>query len=115
MTQFYIPLILVVSIRRHINNELEYFRSTSGISNNSLLQITVRATNLVPGSTYRINSIATGSIGSGANTLSVRDSSNNFGTSLSTWQLAVDPDNNSVSDDPNENTPTPCNIVHHFQ
>lgn len=76
-------------------------------NNNSLMQIIVRATNLIPGRTYLLSSVASASIGSGASVLSIKDSSNNYNTTISNWASAVDPDNNSVSDDVNENNPTP--------
>jgi uncharacterized repeat protein (TIGR01451 family) len=66
-----------------------------------ILRIQLRATNLVPDSIYLSSAIGSGQIGAGASLMSVSDSSNNGVASY------IDPNSNGISDDVNENIPTP--------
>jgi Secretion system C-terminal sorting domain len=84
--------------------------NTPAARTNSLLQISLRVTNLNSSTVYLNSVVISGSIASGAQALNLQDSSNNYISSFASWGSAIDPDNNNVSDDFTENNPTPWQI-----
>jgi hypothetical protein len=67
----------------------------------AVIRIQLRATNLIPNTTYYSSSITSGQAGAGLNQLNVIDSSNNGTAAM------IDVDANGMSDDLNEGIPTP--------
>ncbi|MEP6750671.1 MAG: T9SS type A sorting domain-containing protein [Bacteroidota bacterium] len=70
-------------------------------ADSAVIRITLRATNLVPNTTYYSSATIGGQAGDGLNMLSVIDSSNNGNANM------IDPNFNGESDDINEGIPTP--------
>jgi hypothetical protein len=65
-----------------------------------VLQLQVKVSDLMSGTTYENSVLGSGAIGSGANLLVVKDASND-----GNWSR-IDIDRNGISDDPGENVPT---------
>ncbi len=76
----------------------------------STIQIVLRVANSVPYQMYNTSAIFTGKIGQDSTLLLLRDSSNNYTSLFSSWADVVDPNMNSVADDPGEGKPTPWSM-----
>jgi hypothetical protein len=76
----------------------------------STLQLKVTVADPIPLHVYYNSTVFTGKIGKDSTLLSLRDSSNNYLSSLGSWPVVVDPNANNKADDQGEGKPTPWSM-----